>query len=64
MKTISFKDFEQHFDDFLEDVVTNGRHYRIELADGKAVALVPYKDYDFLMNTYEDWLQSLDEERD
>jgi PHD/YefM family antitoxin component YafN of YafNO toxin-antitoxin module len=57
MKTISFKDFEQHFDDFLDDVIENGRHYRIELEDGKAVALVPFEDYEFLSSTYEEWLE-------
>lgn len=61
MKTISFKDFEQHFDDFLDDVVENGRHYRIKLADGSAVALIPYKDYEVLKNVYEDWLESSDQ---
>jgi len=57
MKTISFKDFEQHFDDFLDDVIENGRHYRIELDDGRAVVLIPFKDYEFLSSTYEEWLE-------
>lgn len=56
MKTISFKDFEQHFDDFMDDVIENGRHYKIELEDGRAVALIPFKDYEFLSDTYKDWL--------
>ena len=56
MKTISFKDFETHFDDFLEDVIENGRHYRIEMEDGSAVALLPYQEYEVLSNTYKDWV--------
>lgn len=56
MKTISFKDFETHFDDFFNDVVENGRHYRIELEDGSAVALIPYKDYEWLTDIYKDWV--------
>lgn len=56
MKTISFKDFEQHFDDFIEDVIENGRHYKIELEDGKAVMLIPYEEYKVLVDTYEEWL--------
>lgn len=61
MKTISFKDFEQHFDDFIEDVIENGRHYKIELDDGKAVMLIPAEDYTFLVNTYEEWVNSTKE---
>jgi len=57
MKTISLKDFEQHFEDFIDDVIENGRHYRIELEDGSAVALIPYKEYEVLKNAYEDWLE-------
>jgi PHD/YefM family antitoxin component YafN of YafNO toxin-antitoxin module len=60
MKTISFKDFEQHFDDFIDDVIDNGRHYRIELENGKALALIPYKEYEVLLNTYEEWLKELE----
>lgn len=56
MKTISFKDFETHFDDFFNDVVENGRHYQIELEDGSAVALIPYKEYEVLTNIYKDWV--------
>lgn len=56
MKTISFKDFETHFDDFLEDVIENGRHYLIEMENGNAVALIPYQEYEVLSNTYKDWV--------
>lgn len=58
MKTISVKDFEQHFDDFIEDVVENGRHYKVDLGNGKAVMLIPYKEYEFLVGAYEEWLNT------
>lgn len=57
MKTISFKDFETHFDDFFNDVVENGRHYKIVLEDGNSVMLIPYKEYECLIDAYEEWLE-------
>ena len=58
MKTISFKDFETHFDDFIDDVIENGRHYCIQLESGKAVMLIPYAEYECLFDTYKEWLDS------
>jgi PHD/YefM family antitoxin component YafN of YafNO toxin-antitoxin module len=58
MKTISFKDFEQHFDDFIDDVAENGRHYKVDLGDGRAVMVIPYEEYEFLVGTYEEWLNA------
>ena len=60
MKTITFKDFEQHFDDFIDDVIENGRHYKIELDDNRAVMLIPYEEYEFLVSTYDEWLNSIE----
>jgi len=56
VKTISFKDFETHFDDFIDDVVENGRHYCIQLENGKAVMLLPYTEYECLVDTYKEWI--------
>lgn len=57
MKTVTLKEFEQNFDVFMDDVIENGRHYKITYGDNQAVVVVPYKEYELLLNTYEDWIK-------
>lgn len=58
MKTITFKDFEQNFDAFFDDVVENHRHYQIMLEDGNSVMLLPYEEYSFLVDIYEEHIET------
>lgn len=57
MKTVTLKEFELNFDAFMDDIIENGRHYKITYGDGKAVMMIPYKEYELLLNTYQDWVE-------
>jgi len=57
MKTVTLKEFELNFDVFMDDIIENNRHYKITYGDGKAVMMVPYTEYDLLLNTYQDWIE-------
>lgn len=64
MKTITFKDFEQNFDVFFDDVVENRRHYQIMLEDGRSVMLLPYEEYSWLVDTYKMYMETTDEQEE
>ena len=57
MEYITLQDFEENFDFILDDVQASKVHYQIELPNGNAVVLLPVEDYQFLKNTYEDWIK-------
>jgi len=57
MKTVTLKEFELNFDVFMDDIIENGRHYKITYGDNKAVTMVPYEEYQLLLNTYQDWVE-------
>jgi PHD/YefM family antitoxin component YafN of YafNO toxin-antitoxin module len=57
MEYITLQDFEENFDFILDDVQAGKVHYQIELPNGNAVVLLPAEDYQFLKNTYEDWIK-------
>jgi PHD/YefM family antitoxin component YafN of YafNO toxin-antitoxin module len=57
MEYISLQDFEENFDFILDDVQASKVHYQIELPNGNAVVLLPAEDYQFLKNTYDDWIK-------
>jgi hypothetical protein len=57
MESITLQDFEENFDFILDDVQAGKVHYKIELPNGNAVVLLPVEDYQFLKNTYEDWIK-------
>lgn len=64
MKTITFKDFEQNFDVFFDDVVENRRHYQIMLENGRSVILLPYEEYSWLVDTYKMYMETTDEQEE
>jgi hypothetical protein len=57
MKTVTLKEFELNFDVFMDDIIENGRYYKITYGDGKAVMMIPYAEYDLLLDTYKDWVE-------
>lgn len=57
MKTVTLKEFENNFDAFMDDIIENGRHYKITYGDNKAVMVVPYTEYRLLLDTYKDWVE-------
>lgn len=57
MKTVTLKEFEHNFDVFMDDIIENGRHYKITYGDGKAVMMIPYAEYELLLDTYKDWVE-------
>lgn len=61
MKTVTYKELENRFDEIFEDVTENHVHYKIVVDGGKAVALVPYEEYRVLMDTYDHWVEQKEE---
>lgn len=61
MKTVTYKELENRFDEILEDVGANHIHYKILLEEGKAVMLIPYEEYTVLMDTYDQWIEQKEE---
>ncbi len=61
MKTVTYKELEDRFDEILEDVFENHVHYKIVVETGKAVMLVPYEEYKVLMDTYDHWIEEKEE---
>lgn len=57
MKTVTLKEFENNFDVFMDDITKNGRHYKIIYGNDKAVMVVPYTEYELLLDTYKDWVE-------
>ena len=57
MKTVTLKEFENNFDAFMDDIIENGRHYKIIYDGDKAVMIMPYAEYELLLNTYQDWVE-------
>lgn len=55
MKVINVDQFEDNFDDIMDDVYTNLEHYKIITKDS-AVMLIPVETYNFLMNTHKEWV--------
>lgn len=61
MKTVTYKELEDRFDEILEDVFENHVHYKIVVETGKAVMLIPYEEYKVLMDTYDHWIEEKEE---
>jgi len=61
MKTVTYKELEDRFDEILEDVFENHVHYKVLIETGKAVMLVPYEEYKVLMDTYDHWVEQKEE---
>lgn len=57
MKTVTLKEFELNFDAFMDDITENGCHYKITYGDDKAVMVIPYGEYELLLDTYKDWVE-------
>jgi PHD/YefM family antitoxin component YafN of YafNO toxin-antitoxin module len=57
MKTVTLKEFELNFDVFMDDITENGRHYKITYDNDKAVMVIPYAEYELLLDTYTDWVE-------
>lgn len=55
MKVINVEQFENNFDDIMDDVYTNLKYYKIITKDS-AVMLIPVEAYNFLMNTHKEWV--------
>lgn len=61
MKTVTYKELEDRFDEILGDVFENHIHYKVVVEPGKAVMLVPYEEYKVLMETYNHWVEQKEE---
>lgn len=61
MKTVTYKELEDRFDEIFEDVVDNHIHYKIITENNKAVMLIPYQEYGVLMDTYSQWVEQKEE---
>lgn len=61
MKTVTYKELEDKFDEILEDVFENHIHYKVVVEGNKAVMLVPYEEYKVLMDTYDHWIEQKEE---
>lgn len=61
MKTVTYKELEDRFDEILNDVFENHVHYKIVVETGKAVMLIPYEEYKVLMDTYDHWVEEKQE---
>jgi len=61
MKTVTYKELEERFDEIFEDVVENHIHYKIITENNKAVMLIPYQEYSVLMDTYTQWVEQKEE---
>lgn len=61
MKTVTYKEFEDRFDEIFEDVADNHTHYKILLETNKAVMLIPYEEYKVLLDTYNVWINEKEE---
>lgn len=57
MKEVTLKEFENNFDIFMDDIIENGRHYKITYGDNKAVMMIPYTEYELLFDTYKEWVE-------
>lgn len=55
MKVVTVEQFEHDFDAIMDDVCTNLEHYKIITKDS-AVMLIPVEAYDFLKDTYKEWV--------
>ena len=56
MKVITLKQLEDDFDNIMDDVIDNQQYYRIQMEDTD-VMIVPYKDYEVLKDTYQEWVE-------
>jgi hypothetical protein len=56
MKVITAIDFENRFEEIIDDCVDNRIHYKIQLESGEAVILIPICDYSVFQDVYEDWV--------
>lgn len=61
MKLVTYKEVEERFYEIFDDVVENHTHYKILLEGNKAVMLVPYEEYNVLMDTYTQWVEHKEE---
>ena len=58
MKTVTVKELEERYDEILDDVVDNNVHYLIK-GEQNDVGLVPCSSYDFLLDTYQSWVEDV-----
>lgn len=56
MEQITLANFEENFDSVLDDVCDLKVHYKIVNPNGVDFILMPAEDYNFLQETYLDWL--------
>jgi hypothetical protein len=56
MKVITAQEFEEKFDEIIEDVETNKHHYKIQY-EGKELMLIPIESFDVLHDVYKDWVE-------
>lgn len=56
MKVVTLQQFEENFDEILDDVTSNKEHYRIQ-HEGGDVMLIPIESYDVLKDVYTDWVE-------
>jgi len=56
MKVITLKQLEDDFDNIMDDVIDNQQYYRVQMEDTD-VMIVPYKDYEVLKDTYQEWVE-------
>jgi hypothetical protein len=56
MKVVTLQQFEENFDEILDDVTGNKEHYRIQHESGD-VMLIPIESYDVLKDVYTDWVE-------
>jgi PHD/YefM family antitoxin component YafN of YafNO toxin-antitoxin module len=56
MKVITAVDFENRFEEIIDDCVDNQVHYKIQLEGEEAVMLIPICDYSVFQDVYEDWV--------
>lgn len=58
MIEVTGNEFYDHFDEIFDKVVDHKVSYKIVLEDGKAVALIPYEEYELLK---EHWVELVEE---
>lgn len=56
MNVITIKEFEERFEEIIDDVSINKKHYCVQIEDGKDVMVLPADVYYAFQDIYEDWL--------
>ena len=55
MKVVTVQEFEERFDEIVDDVYINKTHYCIQ-TESEPLMLIPVEDYQVFQDVYEDWL--------